>query len=333
MLCRTPRFPNNHHDPFISSWRRRLAGSVGILCLLALVPRSAQADPFVTIDVPAHGGAYMVDVHADVLSVFHFPAEIQVAYSVQQPPTMVIEKHARSITVQPLPGTKYGSVNVQCGAFTVGLLLRVVDRPEDAAVQVNFRPLEFEREIARRTELEFARQWNEAQDELARERAALQRERTKLAEKGARLQALVREAAMQQVADEIRVRHRTVTMSGLSRQEYVQLRIERVVWLGPNAFVFFSIENRRATPYRLGRAVLRVGGMERFDALSFPQVEGADTHGMVGIVPPGARYTGVIALRDAANWLGERIALHVIEDRNQEAALGSALTLPFFLRE
>jgi hypothetical protein len=153
MLYRTPRFPGNHHDAFRSSWYPRLAGSLGVVCFLVLAPRLVSAEPFQTIDVPAHGGAYMIDVNPDVLTVLHFPAEIQSAYSVQQPPTMVMEKHARSVTVQPLPGAKYASVNVQTAAFPVGLLLRVVARPADAAVQVDFRPLDFEREIERRTEL------------------------------------------------------------------------------------------------------------------------------------------------------------------------------------
>jgi hypothetical protein len=181
--------------------------------------------------------------------------------------------------------------------------------------------------------LEVARRWREAEDELERERAALQRQRTELETKNARLQALVRDAAMQQVAEGIRARHRIVSISGRERRDLVRVRIEHVVWLGSDAFVVFSVQNRRPTPFRVGRVVLQAGGLERTDAISFARPEGVGWRGIVGIVAPGTRQSGVIVLRDAVSWLGESVALQVLEDQEEEAAVPLPIILPFLLRE
>ena len=297
--------------------RPRLVAAVWVLLAVTLVGSPGHADrasePARTIDVPEHGGAYVVAVHPSVLTVLHFPARVRVAYAMQREPAPIqIEKHARSVTVQPTPGVAYGSLTVDTELFSVGILLRSVAHPEDADVLVAFRPLQLERELARRVEVELEHRWLDAQTELAEQRAALALKRRALAEDSARLRARVRDAAMQRLAEGVRDRHASIPGAGLARRAHVLMRLERVVWIGDDAFVRFSMHNRRAAPVSIVEAALRVGGVTRADGVAFAKPEDAPAAGLLGFIPPGERHRGVIGLRNAADWRGKRIALDVV---------------------
>jgi hypothetical protein len=295
------------------------------LCL-HLCAGAAWAGQIVHFDVPRQGGAYVVKGHPDVLTVFHFPGEVLVAYSVQQPATMVVKQHAQTVTVQPLPGVQHASINISSKPFRVSILIEVVDRPEDATLQVELHDLDLAREFESRVQLETERRM------LGRERALEKREAAIEADQG-RLQQLVEETAIQRVADGIRTHHGVVTLDEGARKELVVLRVERVVWLGADAYVLFSLQNRRPTAYRLGAVALRVGALERTGAVSFPDAENAAQRGIIGIVPAHGTQTGVVVLRDAAGWLGETVSVHIVEDRARGTKAGLPLTASFFLHQ
>jgi hypothetical protein len=312
-----------------------------VLGLVALAPSLGLAGPapgseqtaMLTIDVPPHGGAYTVDVHPDVLTVLDFPARVERAYSMQQPPAMVMEKHERAVTVMPLPHVQYANVVIETGAFPVSILLRVVARPEDATAQVHFRPLQFEQEVDRRAAIEIERRWADARAELERERADIARGKAELAAKEARRLALVRETALQTVADGLRARHRMVPVSSGARHEHVSLRVHRVDWIGDDAFVVFTVENRRRGSFLLDDVRLRVSGLERPTVVSFPAPELTEERGAIGVVLPGDRERGVAVLSNAARWVGETVALQVWA-RDPDASTGLApLVASFVLRD
>ncbi len=309
--------------------------------MLAVVPRPGHADPepaktpspMRTIDVPPHGGAYTIDVHPDVLTVLDFPARIERAYSMQQPPAMVMDKHERAVTVTPLPHVDYANVVIETGAFPVSILLRVVARPEDATAQVHFRPLQFEQEIARRAEIEIQRRWADAGAELDRERADIARGKAELAAKEARRLALMRETAVQMVADGLRARHRMVPVSSGARQQHVALHVHRVNWIGDDAFVVFTVENRRRGSCLLDDVRLRVSGLERPAMVSFPAPEATEERGALGVVLSGDRERGVAVLRNAALWVGETVALQVWTRDADAPATVAPLVASFVLRD
>ena len=301
-------------------------GSLGVLVLLALLQRQVHAQTLLKFDVPRQGGAYTVKVHPDVLTVLYFQGKVQMAYCLQNPAPLEVEQHTHSVTVRPLPGTQHGSVNVQTNAFPVGILFELVDRPEDAALQVEFRDRDLDREFEARVQLEVERRMLERERALEKREAALQVSK-------ARFSQIVADTAVQRVADGIRTHHGVVALDEGARKEHVVLRVERVVWLGADAYVFFSLENRRPTAYRLGDLTLRVGAQERTGAVSFPDRENAARRGIVGIVPAHDTQAGVVVLRDAAGWLGEMVSLHAVEDRAQGAKAGLPLTASFFLHQ
>lgn len=316
---------------------------LGVLGMIALA-RTGHAGPepgagvtaMRIIDVPPHGGAYTIDVHPDVLTVLDFPARIERAYSMQQPPAMVMDKHDRAVTVMPLPNVDYANVVIETGAFPVSVLLRVVARPEDATAQVHFRPLQLEQEIDRRAEIEVQRRWADARAELERERAEIARGKAELAAKEARRLALVREAALQTVADGLRARHRMVPVSSGARHEHVALRVHRVDWIGDDAFVVFTVENRGRGSCLLDDVRLRVTGLERPTTVSFPAPavpEATEERGVLGVVLPGERERGVAVLRNAALWVGETVTLQVwTRDAGAPADVAS-LVASFVLRD
>jgi hypothetical protein len=314
---------------------------LGVLGMVGLAPRPSHASPepdgkqnaMLVIDVPPHGGAYTVDVHPDVLTVLDFPARIERAYSMQQPPAMVMEKHERAVTIMPLPHVQHANVVIETGAFPVSILLRVVARPEDATAQVHFRPLQFEQEIDRRAAIEIERRWADARAELERERADIARGKSELAAKEARRLALVRETALQTVADGLRARRRTVPVSSGARHEHVALRVHRVDWIGDDAFVVFTVENRRRGSFLLDDVRLRVSGLERPTLVSFPAAEATEERGTIGVVLAGDRQRGVAVLRNAALWVGEPVTLQVWARDAGASADVAPLVASFMLRD
>lgn len=323
-----PRSWSSHRQrPSVAAHRRCARGSFVAICmlLLSLHGGSGWAAPIAKFDVPRQGGAYVVKVHPDVLTAFYFPADIIAAYCIQQPAPMVVKQHAQSVTVQPLPGMTHASVNVSTKRFRVGILLEVVDRPEDATLQAEFRDLDLAREFESRVQLEVDRRMLHREDALKRDRAELTQQKTSHDQ-------IVEDTAVQRVADGIRTHHRILGVTGQARKAFVVLRVVRVVWLGPDAYVVFSIQNRRTSPYRLGAVALQVDAQERTGAVSFPGGQDAAQRGIVGIVPAKDQQTGVVVLRDAARWVGETVAVHALEDHETDAGTGLPLTASFVLR-
>ena len=298
----------------------------------------AHAAAFLQFDVPRQGGAYAVDVLPESLTLLRFPAEVVVAYAAQQQPALFdIRQHFQEVTVVPKAGARQGSIIVETRRFRVAVKLRVTDDPEEAVELVDFRDREleetFEARVAREAQRELDRRWSEARAELQRDMAAIERGKAELAQEQARLQALIRRATMQGIADGVRARRRSVAMGGMAREQHVLVRIEGIEWVGSDGYVVFSVQNRRATPYRLEEVVLRLGGLARTDAVSFPRPEDADESGAVGLIPPGDRHMGVIALGNAANWMGERVSLELTERSLQDSSTRGTISLAFWIHE
>jgi hypothetical protein len=309
-------------------------------CILAvlLLAGPAHAAGFVQFDVPRQGGAYTVDVLPGAVTVLRFPAEVLIAYTAQRHPAPFdVEQHQQEVVVVPKTGTRHGSVIVATRRFRVAVHLRVTDDPARAANLVEFRDREleetFQERVAREAQRELDRRWSEARAELQRDLAAIERGKAELAEQRGRLQALIREATMQGIADGIRTRRRSVAMGGMARERHVLVRIEAIEWVGSDGYVVFSVQNRRTAPFQLGEVALRLGGLARADAVSFPRPEDAGESGVIGLIPPGDRQTGVIALGDAAHWMGERVSLELTEHGAPESSTRGTITLPFWIHE
>ncbi len=131
-----------------------LAAAAPVMAGPPAEPTPAEPTPdaarSLTIDVPPEGGAYTIDVHPQVLTVLHFPAEVRVAYCLDGPGHAEITHHQHSVTVRPDRRARHAGINVTTASNHVGVLLRVVDKPEDAVLQVHFRDQDVAAEIERR---------------------------------------------------------------------------------------------------------------------------------------------------------------------------------------
>lgn len=303
-----------------------LAGCLFVLFLVALWPDRARAGHLVTFDVPRQGAAYTIKVHPDLITVLHFPAEVEVAYCIQKPAPALVEQHPRAVAIQMKPGVQHASVNVVTTAFPVAILAEVVERPEDAHLMVQFRDVDLEREFESRVRLEVERQM------LHRE-AALEKERGQLEHDRLRFHDVVDDAVLARVAQGVRAQHRITGVDERTRQGHAVLRVERVVWIGRNGYIVFSLQNRAVRPYRLEAVTLHVAGSEQPSVVSFPDGEHAAGRGIAGVVPTRVQHTGVVVLRDAERWIGETVSVQVVEEHQKGTARNPPLAVSFLLRK
>jgi hypothetical protein len=303
-----------------------LAGSLLVLLLVALWPSRARAEHLVTFDVPRQGAAYTIKVHPDLITVLHFPAEVEIAYCIQKPAPALVERHPRAVAIQMKPGVQHASVNVVTRAFPVAVLAEVVERPEDAHLMVQFRDVDLEREFESRVRLEVERQ-------MLHQEAALEKERGQLEQDRLRFHDVVDEAVLARVAQGIRVQHRVTHVDERTRRGHAVLRVERVVWIGRNAYLVFSLQNRAVRPYRLEAVTLYVAGSEQASVVSFPDGERAVGRGIAGVVPARAQHTGVVVLRDAERWIGETVSVHAVEEHQKGTARNPSLAVSFLLQK
>lgn len=319
MLHQLRRFPSEHRI-------HRVAGSLLVMLLAVLWSSGVRAEQLVTFDVPRQGAAYTIKVHPDLITVLHFPAEVEIAYCIQKPAPAMVERHPRAVAIQMKPGVQHASVNVVTRAFPVAVLAEVVDRPEDAHLMVQFRDVDLDREFESRVRLEVERQMLHREATLERERAQLEQERT-------RFHDVVDDAALRIVADGIRVQHRVSDVDQRTRKDHAVLRVERTVWVGRNAFVVFSLQNRAARPYRLEALTLHVASSERSSIVSFPDGKRAAARGIIGIVPARGQHTGVAVLRDAENWIGETVSVNAVEEHEKGTTRRPPLSVSFLLQK
>ena len=276
--------------------RISIRSSLAFLWLLAAAPAMAAPDQTtpelarsLTFDVPPEGGAYTIDVHPQILTVLHFPSEVRVAYCLDGPGHAEITHHQYSVTVRPDRRTRHAGVNVTTATNHVGVLLRVVEKPEDAVLQVHFRDQDVAAEFERRVSEAIAQRRAELEATLsARERRVADRER--------RVDEIVRRAVLQRTADGLRRRFRVRDVRHTVRRDDAILRMHRAVRIGDDVHVFVSLENRRVTPVVIDDVVFVSDQVSRHAALSLPE-RGDD--GALGTVPPGATVTGVITMPGA----------------------------------
>lgn len=284
--------------------RRMLAGLLLALCMLHT--GVAQAARSVTFDVPRTGGAYTVKVHPDLLTVLYFPDDVVIAYALQESSPFVIVQHERSVTVQAKPGATYGNVNIKTKTLHVGVLLEVVDDPQEAFLQVEFRDQDAQAALDRRVQREVEKRIRAREQELARAAAELE-------EKRRHLDQVARETALRHIARGLLLRHHSSNIERAVRTRAISFRLHRVMWIGQDAYLFFSIENRDSRRYELGTIDVRVGGKDRagpvvFSSAATEGTAGAPT-GSLGLIMPRSREHGVVAFPDARKWRGDYVTI------------------------
>ena len=244
---------------------------------------------------------YTIDVHPQILTVLHFPSEVRVAYCLDGPGHAEITHHQYSVTVRPDRRRRHAGINVTTASNHVGLLLRVVEKPEDAVLQAHFRDQDVAAEIERRVSEAIAQR-------RAALEAALSAREQRVAAKEQRVSEIVRRAVLQQVADGLRRGFRARSIVHITRRDNAILRMHQVVHIGDDVHVFVSLKNRRGTPLIIDDVAFIIDGVSRPAILSLPA---RGLGGEAGTVSPGATVKGVITMPGVGT--GESALLRVTE--------------------
>ncbi|ACY17516.1 hypothetical protein [Haliangium ochraceum] len=283
--------------------------------------RSLSSAPRLRFDVPRTGGAFTVPVHPDVVTVLYFPAEVVMAYAAEESPGVALDKQGTQVNLRPAADARRSALTIVCAAFRVGLLLERADAPGAAAVQVEFREREAEDAFAARVERELGRRLR------ARELMLTRAERD-LARLRGEFERTAESAAARRVAAGLLVRHHLAEGGAEASGASVVLRMHRVLWIGRDAFVFASLENRGRAPCEVTRVALRARGVELDRAAAFAPPAAADARsGALGVVAPGASGRCVVAAMAADAWRGVPATLAVLLGAERREAV--RLQFPF----
>lgn len=321
MSLPAPQFCSKHRFRRMPAPHRGPLAGLGVLLLVTLLSRPVHAQKVVKFDVPRQGGAFVVKGNPDVLTVLSFPGKVQIAYCMQKPAPLEVEQHTHSITVRPRPGTRYASVNVLTDAFPVAILFEVVDRPEDAALQVEFRDLDLDRAFESRVQLEVERRMRGREKALEKREAALEA-------KEERFQQVVREEGSLHVAQQLLARHRAQRITRAERTHAAVFRVSKVVWIGDDAYVFFSVQNRGAQRHEIRAVTLRAGAAERAGPLAFSPSAAPGDSDAVAIIMPREEEHGVLVIWDAHKWRGELVTLALTTGAEPREEVFLTFTLP-----
>ncbi len=245
-------------------------------------------------------------MHPQVLTVLHIPAEVRVAYCLDGPGHAEITHHQYSVTVRPDRRARHAGINVTTASNHVGVLLRVVDKPEDAVLQVHFRDQDVAAEIERRVSAAIEQRRAELE-------ASLSARVKRLDERERQFEELVRIRGGQRLTDALHLRFGARELTHIVRRDNAVLRIHQAVRIGDDVHVFVSLENRRGTPLQINIMTMQFDQTEPESLLA--RLGGGYT-GALDTVRPGATATGVISI--AAVKVGAVIRLRFHERDGKE---------------
>jgi hypothetical protein len=276
-----------------------------IVVLLLLCGRAAPAAAAeqLVFDVPPEGGIYDIPVYPGLLTVLYFPAPVT-GFVHGESSGLRIAQRQHILTVELDSVAAPTSMSVECERFRIGVLLRPVPAPEQAAVQVQFRDQSEQQRVAAEVAAQIAARRAEIEQQRADLVRARKTYRRDLARYSARRVRLGAAAAM-------REHHRSAEVRALARKGvYLIMRVREIVWLGDDAYLRLSIQNRGSSIYRIDRFEARVAGRSRSVELSFPN---AGIDGVAGVVPAHATERGVLVIPGARPLMGQHVEIQVID--------------------
>jgi hypothetical protein len=279
--------------------------TMGIMALAILCCRAATATAAeqLVFDVPPEGGIYEIPVHSRHLTVLYFPSPVT-SFVHGQSHAVKVEQRQHILTVELGAAATVTSMSVECARFRVGVLLRPVRDPAEAAVQVQFRGQSEQQRVAAEVAAEVAAQIAERRTELDRQQAEIERAREILRRDTA--QEITRRARIM-VAGALRQRHRETAISAVARKGvYLIIRVNAVIWLGDDAYLRVSVQNRGSAMYRIASVGLRAAARERAAEFVFPN---AGLDHVAGVVLASSTEHGILVIPDAAPLMGQPVEI------------------------
>jgi hypothetical protein len=281
---------------------------VCVACVAYMLGGSARADDAgqsrtILVD---EGGSYEVPVHPDFVTVFYLPDKITKALASDPKSYEVKSIGATSLAIRPLKAdAKPANLAIATESIKVSVVLTIAPKRSAALTQVSFKRADVEAELNRRLDEAVAERTAALKAEVAALEQALD----------AKLPALVDAALAQRLAQRREVRKLKATERN---DDNVVVRVTEALYLGDDGYLVFEVENRDRTPYRLASVQVLEGDHDKAGVarLASSATETA-AQGVIGVVAPKGRGTGVVHLRRIDDLLGKSLTLVIAQPKGR----------------
>ncbi len=282
---------------------RLLALPIVALALFAAAgPAAAQDSGQSRVILVDEGGSYDITVHPDFVTVVYLPDKIVKALASDTTGYEVKPIGDKSLAIRPLKAdAKPANLALATETIKVSVVLRIAKSRDDALTQVTFKRADVEAEVQRRIE-----------DGVKKRTAELE---AKIAEMQKTMDAELPKVADGLIAARLLQRREVRKLNAIERNDdNVVVEATEVFFLGEDAYVVFKIENRNKAPYRLATVQVMDEASDRAGVVRFvSDAAEAAGKGVIGVVRPGGKGSGVVVVRRSGDLLGKKLAVVVAE--------------------
>lgn len=248
------------------------------------------------------GGSYDVSVHPDFVTVFYLPDKILRAIASDTTGYEVKPIGDKSLAIRPLKAdAKPASLALATETIKVSVILRIAKSRDEALTQVTFKRGDIEAEVQRRIEDGVKKRTAELEAKIAQMQKTMDAELPKVAD------GLIAARLLQ--------RREVRKLNAIERNDdNVVAEATEVFFLGEDAYLVFRIENRNKAPYRLATVEVKDGTGDRAGVVRFvSDAAEAAGKGVIGVVRPGGKGSGVVVVRRSGDLIGKKLELVVAE--------------------
>ena len=248
------------------------------------------------------GGSYDVSVHPDFVTVFYLPDKILRAIASDTTGYEVKPIGDKSLAIRPLKAdAKPASLALATETIKVSVILRIAKSRDEALTQVTFKRADIEAEVQRRIEDGVKKRTAELEAKIAQMQKTMDAELPKVAD------GLIAARLLQ--------RREVRKLNAIERNDdNVVAEATEVFFLGEDAYLVFRIENRNKAPYRLATVEVKDGTGDRAGVVRFvSDAAEAAGRGVIGVVRPGGKGSGVVVVRRSGDLIGKKLELVVAE--------------------
>lgn len=260
----------------------------------ARAPRREEAEFL----VPPGGGAFEVRIHARAVAILSFPEPMSPDAKASSRDFEVKPWGEGSVAIRATENAQTSTLALasKSGAMKINLTLRVVAEAEDALTLVRFKLVSAEEAFEARVAAEVRRRLAPMQTELA--------------EAKRRQDELVLEKAETLIIERALKRNESLTLRAHERNEdAVIAHVRRASLLGDDGYLFFDLENRGDTPFRVAMAQVSTANGRTVPGAARLMTATSKDPRVLGVVPPRATIRGVVVLRGADALLSKPLTL------------------------
>jgi Protein of unknown function (DUF2381) len=253
------------------------------------------------------GSAFEVPVHAGAVCILSFPGEKMESSALTSSADFEImpwgderspdrDRVAVRATRKAEPATI--ALATKSGLIKINLTFRVVPENEDALIFVRFKAVTAEEAFQAKLDSELAKRLAPIQAELAAVKKTVDAE--------------IRKRADQQIAERLLKRNEVTSLRSYERNnDSVIGRVERALLLGEDGYLFFSVQNRGDTPFRLAAVRVFAGGKAVNGPASLLSTAIAKDPTLIGVVAAGATARGVVVVHSADGVLTKALTVEL----------------------